>query len=103
MIRLLLVSLGLTALTVLVHGMGTFPAVLWIARLWKKKLPLHKPLSAELLLIRLICVLLLLHIVEICVWAGCYRIGGLFPDYESAAYFSFTSYTTVGYGCAKIS
>jgi voltage-gated potassium channel len=98
MIRLLLVSLGLTALTVLIHGMGTFQSVLWIARLREKKLHPHKPLGTELLIIRLVCVLLLLHITEICVWAGYYRIGNLLPDFETAAYFSLTSYTTVGYG-----
>jgi hypothetical protein len=47
---------------------------------------------------RVVGTLLLLHIVEAAVWALFFRLVGGLPDLESAAYFSLTSYTTVGYG-----
>lgn len=42
--------------------------------------------------------LLFLHLVEACIWAGVFVISGVLPDFETAVYFSITSYTTVGYG-----
>jgi hypothetical protein len=32
------------------------------------------------------------------IWAAAFAIGDVFPDFETALYFSLTSYTTVGYG-----
>ena len=43
-------------------------------------------------------VLLLLHLAEALVWAVFFVLIGLLPGFEAAAYFSLTSYTTVGYG-----
>jgi voltage-gated potassium channel Kch len=42
--------------------------------------------------------LLLLHLVEMTVWAAAFVIVGMLPDFETALYFSLKSYTTVGYG-----
>jgi hypothetical protein len=47
---------------------------------------------------RLVGTLLLLHLGEALVWALFFVLVGGLPDFESAAYFSLTSYTTVGYG-----
>jgi voltage-gated potassium channel Kch len=47
---------------------------------------------------QLVGALLLLHIAEALVWALFYVLAGALPDLETAAYFSLTSYTTVGYG-----
>ena len=99
MIWFLLASVALSVLTIVIHGIGTICAVLWIAGLSKKKLNLNnKHLTTGLVIIKMVSVLLLLHVLEIFFWAGFYRIGGLLPDIESAVYFSLTSYTTVGYG-----
>ena len=46
----------------------------------------------------LVSSLLLLSLAEILVWAAVYALAGHLPDFETAAYFSLTSYTTVGYG-----
>jgi hypothetical protein len=32
------------------------------------------------------------------VWATAYSVGDVLPDFETALYYSLTSYTTVGYG-----
>ena len=49
-------------------------------------------------MVRVVSVLLLLHLAEAGIWALFYRLSGILPEFESAIYFSITSYTTVGYG-----
>jgi hypothetical protein len=36
--------------------------------------------------------------IEIAIWAAFYFGNSLFPDFETALYFSTTSYTTIGFG-----
>jgi hypothetical protein len=50
------------------------------------------------LLIRLAWWLIVLHALEITVWAMFYLWNGNMPDAETAFYFSGTTYTTIGYG-----
>jgi voltage-gated potassium channel len=57
----------------------------------------HGPLGSALLLVRFTIVIFILHILQILLWAGFYR-WKCFPSWESAFYFSTTSYSTVGYG-----
>jgi hypothetical protein len=40
----------------------------------------------------------LVHMVEISLWAIAYTLGRAMPDIDSAFYFSAVTYTTVGYG-----
>jgi voltage-gated potassium channel len=42
--------------------------------------------------------IMLLHLIETNLWAVFYYTRGLFKDFETALYFSLTSYTTIGYG-----
>jgi len=49
------------------------------------------------LMIRFTIAMIVLHVLEILLWAGYYRWRCL-PSWESAFYFSATSYSTVGYG-----
>jgi hypothetical protein len=39
----------------------------------------------------MVSTLLALHMIEAGVWAAVYLIAGIFPDMETAAYFSMTS------------
>lgn len=50
------------------------------------------------LLIKVTWVLLLIHVIEIAVWALFFLRAGCLPDAESAFYFSGVTYATVGYG-----
>src|SRR6476660_3417479 len=50
------------------------------------------------LLIAAFSVILLLHLLEIAIWAVFYFGNSLFQDFETALYFSITSYTTIGFG-----
>jgi hypothetical protein len=57
-----------------------------------------KGLPIVLLIQRVAWWLILLHVMEVCVWALFYRFAHCFPDAESAFYFSGVTYTSVGYG-----
>ncbi len=56
------------------------------------------PVYTVLLLMGVFAVLLLLHLVENCIWAAFYSQRGLFENYETSLYFSLGTYTTIGYG-----
>ena len=94
MLTLIPSALGLTVVTVIIHGAGTVAAM---GRAVRRRAGLTNTpgrLAVELVMSELIGTLLLLHLLWalFLVW-----IGGL-PDLETAMYFSLTSYTTVGYG-----
>ena len=54
-------------------------------------------IRSAMLIMRLMTAFIVLHIVEILLWAAFYR-WLCFPLWESAFYFSTSSYATVGYG-----
>lgn len=64
------------------HALGTYPLGL---------------LRSSVLLVRFTSVILILHLLQILLWAGFYR-WNCFPSWEAAFYFSAESYSTVGYG-----
>jgi len=97
MLRQILVALGLTAVTVLIHGIGTVLAIRRLTRAVHTR-TLRHPFAFVLPTATLVSSLLLLSVLEVLMWAVLYRFAGHLPDFETAVYFSFTSYTTVGYG-----
>lgn len=97
MIKLVLSALGLTLVTVVIHGVGAVAAAGRVARLSAER-KVQGRLGAELLMAQLVSMLLLLHLAEAVVWGLFFALVGGLPDLESAVYFSLTSYTTVGYG-----
>jgi hypothetical protein len=98
MLGLILAALALTAMTVVLHGLGAMAATGRAARYWAARKDRVGRLGAEILMARLVGTLLLLHLAEALVWALFFVLVGGLPDFESAAYFSLASYTTVGYG-----
>jgi len=55
------------------------------------------PFRSAVLMVRFITAFIVLHVLEILLWAGFYR-WLCFPFWETAFYFSTSSYATVGYG-----
>src|SRR5580658_9190287 len=55
------------------------------------------PWRSGVLMVRLTTLIVCLHMLEILLWAWVYRLY-CFSTWESAFYFSATSYSTVGYG-----
>ncbi len=95
MLNEILAAFALLAVCVLIHTAG-------LTRLLRRtltRIDVRQGAGAvSLLLIRIACRLLALHLVQIAVWALFYFWQGLLPDLETAFYFSGTTYATVGYG-----
>jgi voltage-gated potassium channel len=98
MIMPLLLALVLTCVTVIIHAIGTLEAIAYLSRVWQRKKGDQGSFVSVLQILRVVTVLLLLHWVEAGIWAGFFLASGALPDLETAVYFSFTSYTTLGYG-----
>jgi len=92
----LLSAVGLVVITVAIHAAGV-DAVLR-AIVWSRALDKSGFGRVTLWVIGLTCWLLMIHLVEISVWALFYVWQGCMPDAESAFYFSGSTYTTLGYG-----
>ena len=97
MIALIASALALTGVTVVMHGAGTAASYRRMLRVWERYRQ-RPAIGMQLLLAQLVGALLLLHLAEAVVWALFLVAIGALPDIETAAYFSLTSYTTVGYG-----
>jgi voltage-gated potassium channel Kch len=98
MIKQLLLALALSSATVLIHVVGVLYAVLPLAGVWSKKVESGASLVPAMPLSRLVSGLLLLHFLEMSIWAAAFTVLDVLPDFETSLYFSLTSYTTVGYG-----
>jgi hypothetical protein len=96
MLRTLLIAAALVAITVAVHSIG-FGLVLG-AIMRSRHAPPTRGWPIAWLLVRLAWLLVLIHLVEITIWALFYRWQHCLPDAESAFYFSGVTYTTLGYG-----
>jgi hypothetical protein len=98
MIQQLVFSLVLAAVTVMMHAVGTVHVVIPASRVlsWRGQAPtMARPVWA---LTRLVSLLLVLHLVEVSVWAAAFAAFHVLPDFETSLYYSLKSYTTVGYG-----
>ncbi len=106
MLKLSLIGAGLVAITVIIHAVGTTGLVQYLAGRFldsQGKLRSRNVLSA---LTIAAVVLVFLHAVEIMVWAGVYKVlvpVGELADLEMAVYFSFVTFTTLGYGDITLS
>lgn len=84
------------SLCVLIHAIGLTAAFRWM-----KRHVVRVEMSFWLATWMLISVAgwtLLLHLLQIAVWAFHYSLSKAMPDLSSAFYFSMVTYTTTGYG-----
>jgi hypothetical protein len=96
MLTKLLMALFLMAACVVLHATGLTFAMRWLERSLGV---LGRSYWRQLrLLIAVASWTVLIHLVEISVWAVYYAGGGGMPDLDSALYFSAVTYTTTGYG-----
>lgn len=96
MMNMTITALVLVALTVAIHAMGLSVLIRWLEQ--TKNGPLHSIWALTVQLIKVVWSLLLIHVLEVSLWAWFYLRWGLFPDSESAFYFSGVTYATIGYG-----
>jgi hypothetical protein len=85
----------LVAVTVIIHAVS-LSALIRAAK--SGVLPGMRILAVSWLLIRVAWSLVLIHTVEIAVWALFYVWQECLPDIETALYFSGVAYTTIGFG-----
>ncbi len=101
MLELILIGTLLAAATVVIHALGTS---YWVRRLLQRHLDADGRWHAKSelwILISTAVVLLGLHLVEVMLWALTYLWvvpEGQLDSFEQATYFSFVTFTTLGYG-----
>lgn len=100
MLILSLISAVTVTATVMVHALGTS---WWIDLLRKRFKPRNVPILR--VLVKTALVLLALHVIEVFIWAALYLLlpGSGMESLEEAMYFSFTTFTTLGYGDITLS
>jgi hypothetical protein len=96
MLRISLFACALVAATVAVHAVGL--AVLFRAFANDRARLPTRFWPVTWLLIRLTWMLILIHVIEIAIWAWFFLWAQCLPDAESAFYFSGVTYATIGYG-----
>lgn len=97
----LMISIALVAMTVVIHAVGTTRWMHFMVRRFAHHDGNFKPGKALPAVIWTAVILMLLHLVEVVVWAVAYRL--LTPissldTFEKAMYFSVVTFTTLGYG-----
>ena len=91
------VAFLLMTLTVWLECVGIARLITWARRAVAGDIHKLGPFRSAALVVRVTTAIIALHGLQVLAWAGCYRWLCL-PSWESALYFSATSYTTVGYG-----
>jgi voltage-gated potassium channel len=86
----------LVLLTLWLQCGGLVALIFWVRRVVARDLHRLGPFRSTALVVQLAATLIVLHCVLILFWAGCYRWLCL-SSWESALYFSASSYATVGY------
>jgi hypothetical protein len=105
MLRLSLIGSALIAITVVIHATGTTAWVQYLGKKFAGKSFLSGR-RATLILVNTALIVFALHALEIIVWAGAYQLllpAGELGTFEETVYFSFVTFTTLGYGDITLS
>jgi voltage-gated potassium channel len=90
-------SAALVALTLLIQCVGMAALIHWARFRFARGMYRLGPVRSAILMVRLTSVIIVLHLLQILLWAGFYRWSCI-PSWQSAFYFSTASYSTVGSG-----
>jgi hypothetical protein len=95
--RLALVAFALLAACVIVQSAGMLVLVHWLAGV---RQVLESPSAPRRvwLLLRVFLWIVLLHLIQVGLWAVVYWLAHEVPTLETAVYFSLVTYTTIGFG-----
>jgi voltage-gated potassium channel len=95
--RLALLALALLAACVIVQIAGMLLLIHWLARV---RYVLESPSVRRRagLLLRLFVWIVLLHLIQVGLWAVLFWRARELPTLETAVYFSLATYTTIGFG-----
>lgn len=98
----LAIGLILTVPCMTIHVVGILVMFNWLGRKLPSLLERLVLIKNMLALCQVFLVMLGLHIVEIFIWAAYYSWQDCFEDFQMSLYYSFSAYTTVGYGDALL-
>ncbi len=105
MLILVLIGALMIAVTVVLHAVGTTAWVRHLVRRHGRSDGSWRPAAIYWVMISTALVMLLLHIAEVVLWATAYWT--FVPDelesFEEATYFSFVTFTSLGYGDITLS
>jgi voltage-gated potassium channel len=93
----LTVAAVLITLTLSLQSAGMAGFVIWVRVYFAKNTSRLGVMRCADLIVRVTHAMLTLQLFEIALWSGFYR-WKCFPSWDTALYFSATSYSTVGYG-----
>ncbi|RBP38066.1 ion channel [Roseimicrobium gellanilyticum] len=96
MLTNLLIAWCLMAFCVGIHSVGLTYLLRWLRK--QPSFAKQHVWTAVWILVRVAGWTILLHLIEISLWALHYAWAGAMPDLTTAAYFSVVTYTTTGYG-----
>lgn len=101
MLGLLLTTVILVAITVAIHAVGTTYWMKFLGHRYFGSDGQVKPRLALPAVTWTAVAFLMLHLLEVVVWAAAYRLilpGAHLETFEKAVYFSIVTFTTLGYG-----
>jgi hypothetical protein len=98
MLKELVVAFAIVAVCLMLHVFSIVLMAEWLVEHRAKRGRTLRTSGFVVLLTASFSVIIILHMVEIAIWAIFYFMRSLFADFETSLYFSTTSYTTIGYG-----
>ncbi len=101
MLKYALIGIVLVVVTVIIHGVGTISWASLATRRYADQDGMLRAGKGLQIVVGTVLVLLILHVFEIVVWAYTYLLllpAGELDSFEEAVYFSFVTFTTLGYG-----
>jgi len=106
MLKIYLIGIGIVAITVVMHALGTIAWVRHLSRQYPEGQGLGQMRSAIHALLTTVVVATVLHALQVTIWAIAYIMmlpAGELQTMEEAIYFSFVTFTTLGYGDITLS
>ena len=106
MLRIFLIGIGITAITVVLHAVGTTAWVAYLGRRYPGGKGLARTRTALAVLTLTVIIAIGLHAVQISLWAVSYLVmlpSGELHSLEEALYFSIVTFTSLGYGDITLS
>jgi len=106
MLKIYLIGTGIVAITVILHALGTIGWIHHLALRYPEGEGLAKIRNALSAILSTVVVAITLHTLQICIWAVAYIMlvpTGDLQTLEEAIYFSFVTFTTLGYGDITLS
>ena len=106
MLKIYLIGIGIVVITVILHALGTTAWIRYLAGRYPDGKGLEQTRKALAAILTTVIMAIVLHALQIVIWAVAYLrltpVGEL-RTLEEAVYFSFVTFSTLGYGDITLS